>query len=726
MEADWGDVVNTRRALGHSSLLALLLAGAALPNLDAVAGWTATSYSGWPGVGASAALFLTAGPSGRWRSLAEQTVGLTMVLALTYDLAWWQGAAVTLAVTVPGMLSAQWLRPHTKAIRRLNEHEVDAYHGVTAGAGALSGLLAAAASLAAGSDTAHVLMVGFLSFLSATTAQLVLLPFWLRRPGDWRRAAGRDVELWSQRVMMLVFTALVFIPESTFPVGFLVFPVLGWAALRARVAETHVQVLAVSMAAVALTLSGRGPLAVDGGADPDTFAPLLVFLYIASLCYLLVPLALTVERLTGVTRQATGAASMVERMLDSATGTVFIGTDPAGNITHYNHGAEQALGFTASEVVGRPTSIFHSAAEVERQAAFFGIAGTSVARLYRAVVAAQIDSGAQRDWEFLRKDGERRMVSLNVSTMSGPDGTVAAYIASGEDITDRLRGQRALEKAFQQERDSAQALRAADEVKQELVSTVSHELRTPITNIAGYAELLVDGDLGVLTDKQQEAVERIERNSTRLHQLVDDLLTLASAESDALSIARVPVDLNDVVLGAHEMLATQTAGRDLDVHVALARRPVLVSGDPDLLERAVINLWSNAIKFTPDGGSITLTVQALDAAGDQPTRGAITVRDTGMGIPVADQPEVFTRFYRSAEAGELAIQGSGLGLTIVRAIVDQHDGEISLESAPGAGTTVTIAVPTEAAGPETGVASSDDDAHTLLGNTAREPTNTHA
>jgi PAS domain S-box-containing protein len=697
--------VNTRHTLGQGLLLALLTLSALVPSLDTTAGWDATSYAGWPGVGLSAAMFLAAGVSREYVVLALQTLALGLALAYTYDVTVWQGAIASVAVTLPGMLAAKGLRPGTVASRRYVEDEVDAYHGVTAAAGLLCGVLsAAAAAVAQRGDLNHVLLVGLISFFAATTAQLVILPFWLPRSSDWTNL-GHSLELWGQRVMFVVFTAAIFLPREVLPVSFLLFPVLGWAAIRARVLETHIQMLVVSVAAFVATMAGRGPLALGSIDDPNPFAPLLVYALIASLLYLLIPLALTVHRLTAVTRQATGAATTVSRMLDSATGTVFLGTDPAGRITHYNHGAEQALGFSADEALGRHAGLFHAEDEIARQADFFGLPPAPTGELYASVVAAQIASGQRRNWEFRRKDGGSRSISLNISEMSEPNGAVTAYIASGEDITERLRAQRALEKAFQHEQEMVEALRTANEVKEELVSTVSHELRTPITNIRGFAELLIDGDLGLMSERQTEAVDRIERNSTRLHQMVDDLLTLSSTESQGPEIVRVGVDLNAVALATHDILSSQTAGRILDVRLSPASRPVIVYGDRRLLERAVSNLWSNAIKFTPDGGTIELLV--AEPCPDN-VYGTLMVRDTGIGIASAEHGDVFTRFYRTAAAGERAIQGSGLGLSIVKAIVDQHEGVIALESEAGVGTTITLGIPSQGAPPEPSLVAGSD------------------
>jgi signal transduction histidine kinase len=287
----------------------------------------------------------------------------------------------------------------------------------------------------------------------------------------------------------------------------------------------------------------------------------------------------------------------------------------------------------------------------------------------------------------MRKDGRPRMASLTLSEVTDPDGKVIGYIGAGDDITEQLRAQEALLAALEREHASVRRLEEVDHVKQELVSNVSHELRTPITSIAGYAELLIDGDLGELSGKQIDAVRRIERNTGRLGMLVEDLLTLSRAESGQLDLERDEIDLHKVVAEAYEMAEELLRARVLDVQLSLPEHPVIVLGDAHALERVVMNLLGNAIKFTPDGGKVTVTVSQTAS------QASLTVRDTGMGIAQEDQEHLFTRFFRASAATHHAIQGTGLGLSIVHSIVTQHDGRVEVDSTPGAGTAVTVLLP---------------------------------
>ena len=520
-----------------------------------------------------------------------------------------------------------------------------------------------------------------MSFLAALTAQLVVLPLIIQTTG--RPAAAGTGELMFQRVLMAAVTFSVFWPDTRLAIAFMVFPVLGWAAIRATRRESHIQLFLVCLTAYALTVKGRGPLAGTTDGVPEDLAPALVYLFVAAACYLTVPLTLTVERLVTMTGQATRTATTLERLLDSASGTVIIATDGVGRITHFNAGAQQLVGYTPEEVMGLNPGMFHTPEEIARHAAHFGVPAQHI-----RVVLAMVEAGEQRDWEFTHKDGSKRMTSLTLSAVTEPDGTVVGYIGAGEDITERIRVQDALLAALDREHASVLRLEEVDNVKQELVSNVSHELRTPITSISGYAELLSDGSLGDLNDGQVDAIERIERNTMRLGLLVEDLLTLSKAESGQLDLEHEEIDLREVVRDGRELLEELVRVRaELDLRIEVPADPVLILGDGAALERVVANLLSNAIKFTPDEGRVTVSVS-------QNGEGAVLmVSDTGMGITEADQEHLFTRFFRSTAATEQAIQGTGLGLSIVHSIVTQHGGAVSVDSASGRGTKVTVLLP---------------------------------
>jgi signal transduction histidine kinase len=218
------------------------------------------------------------------------------------------------------------------------------------------------------------------------------------------------------------------------------------------------------------------------------------------------------------------------------------------------------------------------------------------------------------------------------------------------------------------------------------MSTVSHELRTPLTSIAGYLEMLVDGEAGALSPGQRRMLAVMDRNTSRLRALIENLLVLSRIESGMLSTARQPIEFGWLVTSAvAAILPTATAAGvsiETDVGAALTGR-----ADPEQLDRVLMNLLSNAVKFTPRGGHVRVRAHRDD------DDVVVVVSDTGMGIPEAEQRHLFDRFFRASNATEQAIPGTGLGLAIVRTIVIQHGGRITVESDEGRGTSVTVRVP---------------------------------
>lgn len=312
---------------------------------------------------------------------------------------------------------------------------------------------------------------------------------------------------------------------------------------------------------------------------------------------------------------------------------------------------------------------------------------------------------AEDDLLHVRALAENRVQDLDLVVRNAgvPDGRVLNFVATPletsvgdadrdvvvvfRDVTERHRTEQALADALATEQAAVERLRELERVKSDFVSTVSHELRTPITSIIGYLEVLEDGMVGDLDEAQRGIVGRIDRNSHRLLRLVEDLLKLSQIESSTLQLNRVSTDLRDVVAAAHDAIGWVLDSRVLDVDVQVPDRPVELDVDPDEMERMLVNLLTNAVKFTPDGGRIGLRLGVDDLGA------TLAVSDTGVGIPEAEQDRLFSRFYRSSTATEQAVQGAGLGLTIVQAIVAMHGGSIDVESGADRGTTFTVRLP---------------------------------
>jgi signal transduction histidine kinase len=227
----------------------------------------------------------------------------------------------------------------------------------------------------------------------------------------------------------------------------------------------------------------------------------------------------------------------------------------------------------------------------------------------------------------------------------------------------------------------------AERGRDEFFSVVSHELRTPLTSIIGYLELLLEDD-SLPAEQRRKFLNVINRNARRLLRLVGDLLFVARVEAGRVELDHQAFDLAPVIQGCVETFQIRAASQGLELVEESTPLEGRCVGDEGRIAQAVDNLISNAIKFSPEGGRVTVRLHP-----DGPQRAAIEVADTGMGIPESDQEALFSRFFRGKLVRSASIQGTGLGLGIVKTIVDGHGGEISLESVDGEGSTFTIKLP---------------------------------
>ncbi|MBB1021496.1 HAMP domain-containing histidine kinase [Dietzia sp. E1] len=321
------------------------------------------------------------------------------------------------------------------------------------------------------------------------------------------------------------------------------------------------------------------------------------------------------------------------------------------------------------------------------------VGGSAAAFAMTLVAALAIVRGTRRTAEEIVDPIEELAAVARIDTVGGR-GTRARTDDGPAEV-------RALAEAFNtllDTRDDYEAgreeqlrrLEELDRQKDAFVSTVSHELRTPLASIVGYTEMLCDGDGGELTSAQHRLVGVVQRNADRLRGLIEDLLILSRIEAQNLDIAHERLSLGEVVGNVTESL--QPAADRAGLRFVEQVEPAEVIGDALQLERAVTNLVSNAIKFTPEGGSVTvgLTVDEHVAT--------VTVADTGIGIPEAEQEHLGTRFFRSSTAQHRSIPGTGLGVSIVQAIAEAHGGDLDFDSVEDEGTTFRLTVPLWSAG----------------------------
>jgi signal transduction histidine kinase len=227
--------------------------------------------------------------------------------------------------------------------------------------------------------------------------------------------------------------------------------------------------------------------------------------------------------------------------------------------------------------------------------------------------------------------------------------------------------------------------RELDRMRDAFVATVSHELRTPLTSISGFLEMMEDEE-HALGDAGRQYLDVIRRATERLHALVEDLLLIAQIEANRIELDLRPVELSDVAERAR--LAAQPAAAEKQIELGVvADHPPPVRADERRLNQVVDNLVSNAIKFTPEGGTVTIAV-AADPAGAR-----LSVSDDGIGVAEDEQKQVFSRFFRASSATQRAIPGTGLGLAICHALIEQHGGAIAFRSREGQGTEVVVTLP---------------------------------
>ena len=256
-----------------------------------------------------------------------------------------------------------------------------------------------------------------------------------------------------------------------------------------------------------------------------------------------------------------------------------------------------------------------------------------------------------------------------------------------------------LGKSFDEMRRSLQAhvdhLKNIDQVKSNFIAVAGHELKTPLTVITGFNELIVSGALGEVPDKIKETTQHIQEQLTALNTLVQKILDLSSFEQDLLELDRREIDLRGVLLGAVEKRKDAISGRKLNLSCKMPEYEVCVLADAARLEQALLSLIDNAIRFTRDGGSISV------ALADTGGTALLTVRDTGIGIPANELKWIFQKLYEvgdvlhhSSGQHQFGSRGFGLGLALAKALIDKHEGELRVKSTLGHGSEFTIVLKT--------------------------------
>lgn len=310
-----------------------------------------------------------------------------------------------------------------------------------------------------------------------------------------------------------------------------------------------------------------------------------------------------------------------------------------------------------------------------------------------ASARAAVEGGHQSyrtEKRYLSIDGRAVHVQVVVAVVHFGEGD-HSFIAQCIDISARKAVETAQAEALRKERRLVAELREVERLRAEFVATASHELRTPLVSMLGYLELAAD-DLheGAAPEGVASLIDSATRNARRLQALTDDLLAIAQLEAGTVPKRLDPVGIATLVARVAETIGVIARQSDVDLETDVGPSAGWVIGDETQLERMLLNLVGNAVKFTEAGGTVRIVAGWDTGLGDKVT---IQVADDGAGIDPTEQDKLFTRFFRSSLARENAVAGTGLGLAIAREAVEAHDGTISVVSELGVGSVFTVVLP---------------------------------
>ena len=502
------------------------------------------------------------------------------------------------------------------------------------------------------------------------------------RPAVAREAARPDARL--PRVMQLSREQLLFVFSSVAAsllgwavtrtwnvpvhvVGFLALPLLVWAAIKFPPLFVHSAVMACGLITITLQLTAPG----SANADPATHtASLFLFLLSVSLLTLIVNVVVQQQRRLAGELAFRAQQARVELMLQAATDAV-ISFDECGALSYWNPAAERLFGRAAAQAMGRPVQEILPLPKL--LAAADGIAALCDAN-------DDLFSGAVIEFDAVDADGRRVPVELSLTAYRNDRGWAATAFMRD------ARAHKRQEEALRLARDRAEE---ATRAKSLFLATMSHELRTPLSGIIGMLQL---GLREPMPAASRSRVSLALGNAEALLAIINDILDFSKIEAGKMGFESVDFDLREMVQSLVELLdlRAQEEGlsllSDIDPNV-----PRWLRGDPMRLRQILLNLIGNALKFTEVG-----TVEVRVACGSTETGRLlleIEVEDTGIGISAEAQQRLFSSFEQADVTTTRKYGGTGLGLTITRALVEGMAGEITLRSAPGVGSTFRVALP---------------------------------
>jgi two-component system phosphate regulon sensor histidine kinase PhoR len=601
----------------------------------------------WPAAGISVIAVFAA--RGRGVAVAGLIVAVTTAANLVAGTIWWVAIGFGIANAAEAWLVPAITRYGRPPGHRFRHPDAGQYIIATAGGAAASGLLVGLVVALNGGD-----LLDTAAHVAASHGSSVLLLGVLALIPRSSFIPKRAVELILQSALLAVAVGVAFGPGQYFPVTFLVIPVMAWAAFRFTAGVTLIQITLVSVSVTVLSVLDGGAFAAVADGDAAVLIG-LIQLFTLSLGISLLPLAVAQDDRNDLYLRLSAREQLLRgAIVSSHAGFIVVRREEGGahRIVESNPNGERMLAPWLTTDGGRTL-----------------VDGSRLAEL-----ADSAGDDTMTDVAF--PDGRHLEVSAKVVAA---DETL--LLIQAIDVTEQTKAARALADAFVHEREAADRLRALAAQKDEFVSSVSHELRTPVTSILGYAEDLADADL---PDDERHSVDVIARNARRLADLVEDLLN-ASREAGQSGAEASAVDLHAAIGQCVEDLSAIAERAHVTVDLVEGDRHV-VAADRLGLDRVLVNLLANAIKFTPPGGRIDITTAVTGSFA------RTEIADTGRGIPPNEVDKVFERFYRVTANNEF-VPGTGLGLPIVRDLVTRMGGRVELRSDGTTGTTAIVELP---------------------------------
>jgi PAS domain S-box-containing protein len=362
-------------------------------------------------------------------------------------------------------------------------------------------------------------------------------------------------------------------------------------------------------------------------------------------------------------------------LVDSVQDYAIFMLDAGGHIISWNRGAERIKGYTEKEIVGQHFSTFYPPEDRER-----GIPE-------RGLSAAKREGHFEGEGWRVRKDGSRFWANVVITAVYDDTGTLLGFGKVTRDLTEK-KWQDERDRQLERERAGRAEAEAANRAKSQFLTTMSHELRTPLNAIIGHIDLLELGVQGPLSDPQRTSLERIRRSSKYLLSLINDILNVARVESGVVEYEIETVNANELLVGLEDLVTPQFAAHGVTFIRVVCDPAVRIRSDADKTRQILLNLLTNAYRFTDAGGSVELACASHD------DHVAITVKDTGRGIAPERLASIFEPFVQidrhlSAESQ----QGVGLGLSISRELARRMGGDLTVVSTLGSGSTFTLILP---------------------------------